>query len=196
VCSACVALQTAPGAEPALVAYVVPDAGAELDVAGLREALRARLPESMVPAAFVRLHALPLSANGKVDRPRLPRFEPAPAEPRASAAPKSELERALAEIWREVLPGREPGRDDNFFDLGGHSLLLAQVQSRIQGRLAREVSVLLLLQHPTIAALAAALDAEKPASQEPAATAERTQGAAARRAELLARRRASEGGKP
>jgi hypothetical protein len=192
--AASVALQTMPEGQPALVAYLVLVSGAEFDEGVLREALRARLPEVMVPRAFLPLTALPLSPHGKVDRRRLPPFVPTATTPRSAALPEGELERALAEIWRELLPGRAVGRHDNFFDLGGHSLLLAQVQSRIQSRIGREVSVLLLLQRPTIAALAGALSVAAHESEPVTATrVARAENVSARRAELLTRRRTSEG---
>jgi amino acid adenylation domain-containing protein len=189
--AACVAVRSSEDAHSVLVAYLVLEAGAALDEACLRAALRARLPEAMHPAAFVAVPALPLSANGKVDRRALPPFEPS-AQPRAQlAGPRSPLERGLAEIWRELLPGREVSVHDNFFDLGGHSLLFAQVQSRIAAQLSRDVPVLTLLQHPTIAALAQALEDTQPRLAETARTAESApeRGPQARRAELLARRR-------
>jgi amino acid adenylation domain-containing protein len=141
-----------------LVAYVVPSAGAAPEPGDLRRALRESLPEPMVPAAFVFLERLPLTPNGKLDRRALP----APARPtvQSSTAPRTEIEKTLASIWAEVLGGDLAGRvsiDDNFFDLGGHSLKLVEVQSRIHRALGRDVSVIELFQHPTIAALASHL---------------------------------------
>jgi non-ribosomal peptide synthetase component E (peptide arylation enzyme) len=182
--AACVANQAGQ-----LVAYLVSDR--QLDLSALRAALRSALPEAMQPAGYVQLPALPLSANGKVDRRALPPFRPAASSPPTSAPPHSPLEQTLAAIWRELLPGREVGLHDNFFDLGGHSLLLAQVQSRLLEELAREVPVLTMLQHPTIGALAAALEGSADGSTIEPATAQResARGAGDRRAELLSRRR-------
>ncbi|HEX5656173.1 MAG TPA: amino acid adenylation domain-containing protein [Polyangiales bacterium] len=176
VSAACVAQQ-----QGQLVAYLI---ATELDEAALRSALRERLPEPMQPSAYVQVQSFPLSANGKIDRRALPAFS---LERRAQAAvaPRSALEQQLAAIWRELLPGREVGVHDNFFDLGGHSLLLAQVQSRLLEDLAREVPVLTMLQHPTIEALAAALEGTRAPERAP-------EGARARRAEVLARRRGGE----
>ncbi len=106
----------------------------EPDPAELRTALRRTLPDYMVPAAFVTLDALPLSPNGKLDRRALP----APQARRtggALAAPETETQRVLAEIWAEILTLPEVGVDDDFFDLGGHSLLATQVIARARKRL-------------------------------------------------------------
>ncbi|MBV8201567.1 MAG: amino acid adenylation domain-containing protein, partial [Acidobacteria bacterium] len=138
-----------------LVGYVVPIRGAALDPAELRSWLAQRLPPYMVPAHLVTLAALPLSANGKCDRAALP----APAAPRRTgkqraAAPRTPVEAALAAIWRQVLGVERVGMDDNYFELGGDSILSLQVVS-----LARQASLRLtvsdLFRHQTIAELAA-----------------------------------------
>jgi amino acid adenylation domain-containing protein len=155
-----VAREDAPG-ERRLVAYLAGTAAAD----GLREHLRARLPAHMVPSAFVVLPALQLSANGKVNRAALPAPE-APA--RASGrAPRTATERALAEVWTDVLGVEQVSADDNFFDLGGHSLLLVRVHARLTERLRAEVPIAELFQHPTLASLAAFLDARGGASPAP-----------------------------
>jgi amino acid adenylation domain-containing protein len=143
-----------------LIAYV---AGAG-DEAVWRAALRARLPEYMVPADFVVLAALPLTPSGKVDRRALP----APVrERRASAATYraagTPTEEALVGLWREVLGREQVGVEDNFFDLGGHSLKLGHLHARLQGRFAGVPTLLELFQYPTIRSLAARL--ETPAAQ-------------------------------
>ena len=151
-----VAREEEPG-NPRLVAYLVPEAGAEVSVADVRTALRAELPGYMVPAAFVVLDAFPLTRNGKVDRRSLPAPEAAArAEAKAAlhAAPRNDVERAIAAAWQEVLGVEEVGLDDNFFDLGGHSLLLARVRSRLAGKFRREVSVVVLFRYPTVRSLA------------------------------------------
>ncbi|HEX2094600.1 MAG TPA: phosphopantetheine-binding protein, partial [Longimicrobiaceae bacterium] len=149
-----VAREDRPG-DPRIVAYVVPSEGRLPGTAELRDALRARLPEHMVPSAVVVLPALPLSPNGKVDRSALPPpGGAAPARREEHAAPRDELEVSIARIWREVLDAREVGIHDNFFDLGGHSLLLPRVLSGLRQVTERELSVIDLLQRPTVAALA------------------------------------------
>jgi amino acid adenylation domain-containing protein/non-ribosomal peptide synthase protein (TIGR01720 family) len=134
--------------EKRLVAYVVGDAPAE----ALRQLLRERLPEAMVPATFVSLPALPLTANGKVDRKALP--APEQAAPRAGhVAPRTREEEILAAVWAQVLRLPEVGVDDNFFALGGDSILSVQIVSR-----ARQAGLLFtlrqLFEHPTVARLA------------------------------------------
>ena len=139
------------GGERRLVAFVIGDETATGDE--LRALARRRLPEAMVPSHFVFLDALPLSPAGKVDRRAL---AARPVERPAAASykpPGNDLERQLAEIWQEVLRVERVGVDDNFFDLGGHSLALVQVQRRIKSLLARDVSVIDLFRTPTVAAL-------------------------------------------
>jgi aryl carrier-like protein len=142
-----------PG-DPRLVAYVVGGAE-EGSWEEWRQYLRERLPEYMIPSAFVRLQELPLTANGKVNRPALP--APDKQRPELAAeylAPVSQLEREIAGVWAEVLQVERVGREDNFFDLGGHSLLMLQVNSRLKELLGREVGMMELFQHPTVSAQA------------------------------------------
>jgi amino acid adenylation domain-containing protein len=136
-----------------LAAYVV---GAKpIETAQLRRTLREKLPEYMVPALFTFLPNLPLTPNGKIDRKALPEPEAlAAAKGAAFAPPQTGLQQTLARIWRELLGVETIGRNDNFFDLGGHSFLLLQVQARITAALGVEVSVLQLFQNPTVTALA------------------------------------------
>ncbi|HEV2736487.1 MAG TPA: amino acid adenylation domain-containing protein, partial [Longimicrobiaceae bacterium] len=145
-----------------LVAYLVPagEGGAAL-VDELRANLRGRLPEPMVPAAFVLLDALPLSASGKTDRRALP----APRRSgggRDGGAPLTATERALAAIWEDLLGVGDIGVGDNFFDLGGHSLLLVQAHSRLQERFPDRVALVDLFTHRTLGALATHLDRGAP----------------------------------
>jgi amino acid adenylation domain-containing protein len=144
-----------------IVAYLVVDS--DPDVTDLRAALRDRLPDYMVPTAFVRVPELPLSANGKLDRARLPLPELAAVSTGANIAPSTETERALAEIWCTVLGVERVGIDDDFFALGGHSLLLTQVAARLRGlteHTGRRIGVMDLFQNPTIRALATLLTGE------------------------------------
>jgi amino acid adenylation domain-containing protein len=129
-----------------LVAYVVAD-----DTAGLREFVAARLPEHMIPAFFVELTAIPLTANGKLDRKALP--APEAGSSSAFQAPRDAAEEQLAAIWGEVLGVERVGVHDNFFELGGHSLLAIQVVASIRAA-GRELSVGDLFDHPTVAELA------------------------------------------
>jgi len=146
--------QDGPG-EPRLVAYVVP-AGEAPPVAGeLRGFLRQRLPEHMVPVAFVTLEAVPLTPNGKVDRAALP--APGAVRPELEAeyaAPRDEVERQLAAIWQEILGVERVGIYDNFFELGGSSLLLVKTHRRQRQALGLAASLADFFRNPTIAALA------------------------------------------
>ena len=138
-----------------LVAYVVTNTAAGEDpVKQLRGYLRERLPEYMVPGVFVRLEAMPLTPNGKVDRRALPDPDRRGTPEEIYVAPQSQLEQSLAEIWQEVLGLERVGLRDNFFDLGGHSLLLAQVQAKLRELLDRQVPMLELFKYPTIGSLA------------------------------------------
>ncbi|PWI10491.1 non-ribosomal peptide synthetase [Streptomyces sp. NWU339] len=139
-----------------LVAHLVPAPGAAVPPpAELRDRLSGELPDYMVPAAFVTVMELPLTANGKVDRRRLPDPDPSVAADTAYRAPRTEAERVLAGIWAELLGVERVGVDDNFFMLGGDSIVSIQVVSR-----ARTAGLALtprdLFRHPTLAALATA----------------------------------------
>ncbi|HSF40966.1 MAG TPA: amino acid adenylation domain-containing protein [Thermoanaerobaculia bacterium] len=146
------------GEERKLVAYLVLSPGSGAGVPEIRQALRGRLPEVMIPGAWVVLPALPLSPNGKVDRRALPDPDETPrASGGAFTEPRTEAERTLAALWRDVLRLDKVGLDDSFFDLGGHSLLLIQVQGRLQAWLGRPVEMIDLFRYPTVRALAAFL---------------------------------------
>jgi amino acid adenylation domain-containing protein len=177
-----------------LVAYVVAAAGAADDggaaAAGVQRLLRERLPAYMVPSAVVTLGAFPRTGSGKVDRGALP----APAAPRPDAArhvaPETALERRIAALWEEVLAVERVGVDENFFDLGGHSLLLARLQARLAAELERDIPLVELFQFPTVRALAERLQgggAER-SVEEGEARAEVRQGAVGRRLEARRRR--------
>ncbi len=118
------------------------------------------LPEPMIPSSFVVLDAMPLLSSGKVDRRALP--EPVPASHAGGhvrGGPETALEHAVAAVWREVLHVDLVGIDDSFFDLGGHSLSLAQVHTRLRSQLKQDVSIVDLFRHPTVRTLARHLDA-------------------------------------
>ncbi len=144
----------APG-DCRLAAWVAVDRGMETSVAALRAFLGERLADYMVPTGFVLMDALPLTSNGKIDRAALPSQEGARPDLAVSfVAPRTREELAVAAAWQEVLGVEKVGVEDNFFDLGGHSLLMVQVQSRLHEAFAREIPVLDLFQHPTVGALA------------------------------------------
>jgi len=138
-----------------LVAYVVPKPGAELESADLRAALAATLPEYMVPSHFVFLDSFPLTANGKIDRNALPKAPTLESETgTAPELPRNELERMIAQAWKDALGVDRVGLNENFFDLGAHSLMVAEVHMQLQQLLSRELSLVDLFQFPTVTALA------------------------------------------
>jgi len=133
-------------------------AGVVPDVAELRAFLKESLPDYMIPSVYTVLPALPRTPNGKVDRARLPE----PHDRRAASqapflAPRGRVEDAIAAAWREVLSVEQVGIDDNFFDLGGHSLLLVQVQAKLRGGLGQDVPIVEMFQYPTVRTMAAHL---------------------------------------
>ena len=144
-----------------LVAYVVPDPGQVLTTSELKTFLKTKLPEYMVPVAFIMLDALPLTLHGKVDRRLLPALlSNRPELDVAYAMPKTHLEQTIAAIWRGALHLEKVGVHDNFFDLGGHSLLMLQVHCQLQEQLKRTITVIELFEHPTITQLAKHLSQE------------------------------------
>src|SRR5215213_6054812 len=147
-----VAREDVPG-EKRLVAYVVGD----VEAGALREHLHRELPEYMVPSAFVPLDALPLTANGKLDRKTLPAPELASAEERY-VAPRTPAEEVLAGIWAEVLRLERVGVHDSFFDLGGHSLLIMRLLAKIQATFDLEISIRTVFSMPTLEALAGEIE--------------------------------------
>ena len=145
-----------------LVAYVVPAAGVaggDLSPGALADALRGALPEYMVPAAFVVLDALPVTANGKLDRRALP--APVWGAGAEFAAPRTPVEEALAAIWSQLLGVARVGREDSFFALGGHSLLATQMVSRVREALGVELPLRALFERPKLADLAAVVVASR-----------------------------------
>jgi amino acid adenylation domain-containing protein len=151
---------------PRLVAYVVRAGGAEaVDEAAVRAWLRARLPEYMVPAAVAFLSALPLSPNGKLDRGALPAPDPAPAaaDEEAYVPPAHGPQADIAMIWQEILRRERVGAHDDFFELGGDSLLATRVVVRTRDLLGREVPLLTLFDHRTLEGFSRAACAAPPA---------------------------------
>jgi acyl carrier protein len=149
-----IAREDSPG-DKRLVAYLLPKPGSTLVTGELRDHLKAKLPEYMVPSVFVVLDKLPLTPNGKVDRKALP----APGRESNESgqnylAPGNRTEELIAEIWTKVLGVEKAGVNDNFFNLGGHSLLMVQVHNRLCKALGMEISIVKLFQYPTISSLA------------------------------------------
>jgi amino acid adenylation domain-containing protein len=163
--------RAAPGRpQPArLVAYVVAAPGADLSEETVRQHLKRTLPEPMLPAACRFLAALPLTANGKVDRAALPAQAAEERKEAAWLAPRDPVEELLAGIWHEVLGLDRVGVRDDFFALGGHSLMAARVTARVRETLGVELPLRTLFEAPTVAELAAAIAARQDAAGRDAA---------------------------
>jgi amino acid adenylation domain-containing protein/non-ribosomal peptide synthase protein (TIGR01720 family) len=160
-----VAREDEPG-QRRLVAYVVPDGELTPTVSDLGRFLKERLPDYMVPSAFVLLEALPLTTNGKVDRRALPAPETLrPELESAYVAPRTPAEETLAKIWAQILGLDQVGMHDNFFELGGDSILSIQIAARAT-QAGYRLSPIQLFQHPTIAELAGLADTIPPAPGE------------------------------
>ena len=181
--AALVAREDAPG-EVRLVAYLVTTT--PLATGELRQFLKQKLPDYMIPSTFVTLDALPLTPNGKLDRRALPAPSALRAETAADyVAPQTDLERTIAGIWQDALQVERLSTHDNFFDLGGHSLLMAQVHARLREVLQTEVPVIELFKYPTVSSLAKYFNRnqnQQPASRE-------TDDRVKKRKEMIQRRR-------
>jgi acyl carrier protein len=150
--------------DKSLAAYVVGNNRNEVATTELRSYLRQKLPEYMVPGSYMVLSELPLTPNGKVDRRALPQPDPSQSPSSAAyVAPESAIEQTIADVWKETLQLERVGAHDNFFDLGGHSLLLVKVFGRLRGLLEKEISMTDLFRHPTVSSLARYLSAEQDA---------------------------------
>ncbi|GAX39730.1 amino acid adenylation domain-containing protein [Tolypothrix sp. NIES-4075] len=157
-----------------LVAYLLPVSEAAPEISELRSFLKQQLPDYMVPTSFVLLDTLPLTPNGKVDRKALPDPDQTRLEVEAYVAPRNEVERLISAVWQEVLNLEKVGVHDNFFEVGGHSLLIIQVHNKLHQKLLeninREISVVDLFKYPSISSLAQYLsqkhDVETPTLQK------------------------------
>jgi amino acid adenylation domain-containing protein len=159
-----IAREDQPG-EKRLVAYVVPEAGGdekergkgipdeELEMSQLREHLQGKLPEYMVPSAYVWLKELPLNHNGKIDWKKLPQPDENTRE-QEYVGPRNSIEETLCRVWQEVMRVERVGIHDNFFTLGGHSLMAVQMISRIKSAFAMEMPLSVLFAAPTVARMA------------------------------------------
>ncbi|MGH7794614.1 MAG: amino acid adenylation domain-containing protein [Candidatus Binatia bacterium] len=149
-----------------LVAYVVPDRDVSTSVSDLRNSLKEKLPDYMVPSAYVFLESLPLTSTGKVDRSALPAPDQSrPEQENPFVPPATTGEEIIAGIWAQVLHLDRVGVHDNFFELGGHSLLATQVVSRVREAVGVDLPLRVLFEHPTVAGLAvsvAAAQASRP----------------------------------
>ncbi|RKH18898.1 amino acid adenylation domain-containing protein [Corallococcus sp. CA047B] len=165
------AREDAPG-DKQLVAYVVPREGQSPGAGGLRSHLRGKLPDFMMPGAFVELPVLPVTPNGKVDRKALPPPDLTSADlARDFVAPRTPVEEVLATVWAQVLRVPRVSLFDSFFDLGGHSLLAMQVLGRVRTAFGVDVPLRALFETPTVAAVAALVEAAMRAGTVPTAPA-------------------------
>ncbi|MFW6295863.1 MAG: non-ribosomal peptide synthetase [Halothece sp.] len=170
-----------------LVAYLVTDS--EITREELQQFLRQSLPSYSIPSQFVFLETLPLTPSGKVDRRSLPEVTIARSQLATNyTPPNSNLEQQIAEIWQKILDVETVGIDDNFFDLGGHSLLIVQVRSQLETLLKREIPLVTLFQYPTIRSLANYLNDSKRDRAHLQATVNRAQKRAQMRSQQQQRR--------
>jgi amino acid adenylation domain-containing protein len=160
-----VAREDAPG-DRRLVAYYVSDG--EIEVEALRAHLGERLPEHMVPPAYVRMEALPLTSSGKTDRKALPAPDDGARARKGYEVPEGEAETAIAEVWQELLGVERVGRNDHFFELGGHSLLALTMIQRLRKR-GLKVGIQVLFNKPRLSELAAEVKPVAAAGAAPAA---------------------------
>ena len=161
VCEAITVVREDDPGDKRLVAYVVKQPNARVSADELRQHVRASLPEYMVPATFVLLDSLPLTPNGKVNRNALPAPQAGRQVEETYVPPGTEVELILATVWQEVLRIEKVGVDDNFFDLGGNSLLLIRVHSKIRPLIDGELRVVDMFRFPTIRSLAGSLGREE-----------------------------------
>src|SRR5262249_46160420 len=140
--------------DPRLVGYIVPADGQTIETGELKDYLHPVLPEYMIPAHYVFLRELPLTPNGKVDRKALPLPEPIATRTTEAAQPRDEVETQLVHIWESLLKTTPIGVTDDFFALGGHSILAVRLFAEIEKCFARTIPLSALLKAPTIAQLA------------------------------------------
>ena len=161
------------GNEPRLVAYLILRSGHPASAGAIRSSLRAALPRHMVPSAFVFFEEYPLTPHGKIDRERLRQTYAARSEVAADDAPRTETEILLAGVWRDTFDLSEVGRNDDFMDLGGDSLMAAVIAAGIHDARGVEIDIATFFEHPVLADLARVVDglqegvAEKPPAPAP-----------------------------
>jgi acyl carrier protein len=170
---AVVTLREEASGDRRLVAYVAGEGDHDALTEDLRNRLRQVLPEYMVPSAFVILDSLPLNQNGKVDKKALP-APAAGARGRDHVPPQGRVQEVVAAVWKDVLGLQSVGAHDNFFDLGGHSMLAARLLGRLRDAFAVDVPLRSLFQQPTVAGLADVIQALQWIDQSGQATARGT----------------------
>ncbi|MDZ8084001.1 MAG: amino acid adenylation domain-containing protein [Nostoc sp. DedQUE12b] len=158
-----IAREDTPG-DKRLVAYVVADQDCTPTISELRQFLKAKLPDYMVPNAFVMLESLPLTPSGKVDRRALKAPDLHSSDSDKFVAPRNQLELQLTQIWSKILKVDKVGVQDNFFDLGGHSLLTPYLMAQIKQQFGKDIPIASLYQNPTIEQLATIVQADSDSS--------------------------------
>jgi len=153
--------------ENQLIAFFVPKEQATISVDDLREYLNQTLPDYMIPARFIQMEALPLSASGKVDRQQLASMSALPKAPTETIIGTNETEQGLIEIWRDLLQGRQFGLDDDFFKIGGHSLSVLQLIVRVRKTFSVTLTVRDVFQNPTIVKLSTVIQKKQLAKAKP-----------------------------
>jgi len=153
VAESAVVVRAEDASDVRLAAYVVWQKDAKPDAAALKAALGAKLPDYMVPNEFIDVPAMPRTANGKLDRKALIAIRKAVVRETPEALPASETEKIIAELWKQTLKLETVGVDENFFDLGGHSLLVVQLHSKLKQKIPSPISLTDLYQYPTIRSL-------------------------------------------
>ncbi len=175
---------------------MVPDGEGALPATALRGFLRQKLPDYMTPSAFVTLEKMPLTPNGKVDRRALPAPEGLRSDlVEAFVAPQTEAERTIAAVWQEALHVEKVGLHDNFFDLGGHSLLLVLVHSKLAEVFNRAISIVDLFKYPTVSLIAKHFtreDSQTPSYQKSQARARARKASVQQQGQLRHKRRVAQ----
>jgi acyl carrier protein len=151
-----IAREDTPGSKY-LAAYLIMNGPTMPPASDLRDFLARTLPDYMLPSAFVRIESLPLTPNGKVNRKGLPAPDHVAAPEAVRIAPRDMVERALAEMWQTLLTVPEVGIRDNFFEMGGHSLLAVQLLAEVEKTFGKRLPLITLFEGPTIEKVAAAL---------------------------------------
>ena len=158
VCDAVVLAREGADGNKRLAAYIVPDR--EFNQQAITAFLKTSLPEYMVPTMWVKLESLPLNSNGKIDRNMLPEPQEIPQARKVITTPATGAEKMLAEIWQECMNISKCGVDDNFFALGGHSLMAVQILSKLERKIGKKLQLAALFKYPDIRSLAAFIDSE------------------------------------
>lgn len=161
IAQSCVTTQGRNAGDRVLVAYVVPSEGQFLDTAEVKGVLADRLPAHLVPSSLMALDALPVTANGKVDLRALPAIQSTQTVAETLEVPSTESEKRLALLWEELLDCKGIGLDDNFFDIGGHSLVGLRLFTRIQSEFGAKLPLGTLFEAPTVRSLASLIEREE-----------------------------------